>query len=100
MNKEVNKEVEYFLKKKSVDEIDVQNLKNQAGDVINNPTRAQIDNVVITSRFANYGRNVHTVEGMVDVVNLIVKHIKPFDSTNQFVVNRTEPNTLTNWMKE
>jgi len=47
MNKEVNKEVEYFLKKKSVDEIDVQNLKNQTGDVVDKPTKAQIDNVVI-----------------------------------------------------
>ena len=69
-------------------------------DKLNDKGDYTIDNVVITSRFANYGRNVHTVEGMVDVVNLIVKHIKPFDSTNEFVVNRTEPNTLTNWMKE
>ena len=47
INDAVENEVNYFLRKESVDEINVQNLKNEAGDVINNPTRAEIENVVV-----------------------------------------------------
>ena len=47
LTKEATDEVNQFLKVKSVDEVDVLNLKNQAGDVINNPTKAEIDSVVI-----------------------------------------------------
>ena len=46
-NKEATDEVNQFLKTKSVDEIEQLNLKNQAGDVINNPTKAEVDSVVI-----------------------------------------------------
>ena len=45
--KEAIDEVNQFLKTKSVDEVELLNLKNQAGDVINNPTKAEVDSVVI-----------------------------------------------------
>ena len=40
-------EVDLFLKTKSVDEVDVLNLKNEAGDVLNKTTKAEVDSVVI-----------------------------------------------------
>ena len=57
-----------------------------------------LDNVVISSRFANYGRNVYPFEGMHDIVNLILEHAKPFDSTNKLVVNSKERTTLEEFM--
>ena len=50
LNKEVDDEVNYFLRKKTVDEIDVEQLKNQAGDVINNPNKEQINNVTVQDK--------------------------------------------------
>ena len=50
LNKEVDDQVDYFLRKKTVDEIDPQQLKNQTGDVINKPDKAQIDNVTVQDR--------------------------------------------------
>jgi hypothetical protein len=50
LNKSVDDEIDYFLRKKTVDEIDPQQLKNQAGDVINKPDKAQIDNVTVQDR--------------------------------------------------
>ena len=50
INDAVESEVNYFLRKESVDEINVQNLKNEAGDVINNPNRAEIENVVVKDK--------------------------------------------------
>jgi len=47
ITKEANDEVNLFLKTKSADEVELLNLKNQAGDVINNPTKQEIDSVVI-----------------------------------------------------
>ena len=57
-----------------------------------------LDNVVISSRFANYGRNVYPFEGMHDLVNLIIEHAKPFDSTNKLVVNSRERISLEEFM--
>jgi len=34
LNKSVDDEIDYFLRKKTVDEVDVEQLKNQAGDVL------------------------------------------------------------------
>ena len=45
--KETTDEVNAFLKAKSIDEVELLNLKNQAGDVINNPTKAEIENIVV-----------------------------------------------------
>jgi hypothetical protein len=50
LNKEVDDQINYFLRKKTADEIPVQDLKNQAADVINNPTKDQIDNVTIQDK--------------------------------------------------
>ena len=46
-SKDATDEVNQFLKTKSVDEVELLNLKNQAGDIINNPTKAEVDSVVI-----------------------------------------------------
>ena len=50
LNKEVDDQVDYFLRKKTVDEVDVEQLKNQAGDVINNPNKEQINNVTVQDK--------------------------------------------------
>ncbi len=50
LNKSVDDEIDYFLRKKTVDEVDVEQLKNQAGDVINNPNKEQINNVTIQDK--------------------------------------------------
>jgi hypothetical protein len=50
INKEVDDEINYFLRKKTVDEVDVEKLKNQAGDVINNPNKEQINNVTVQDK--------------------------------------------------
>jgi hypothetical protein len=50
LNKSVDDEIDYFLRKKTVDEIDVEKLKNQAGDVINNPNKEQINNVTVQDK--------------------------------------------------
>ena len=46
-NKEATDEVNQFLKIKSVDEVDVINLKNETADVLNKATKAEVDSVVI-----------------------------------------------------
>jgi hypothetical protein len=46
-NKEATDEVNQFLKTKSVDEVDVINLQNQTGDVLNKASKAEVDSVVI-----------------------------------------------------
>ena len=46
-SKESTDEVNQFLKTKSVDEVDVINLKNETGDVLNKATKAEVDSVVI-----------------------------------------------------
>ena len=46
-SKDATDEVNQFLKTKSVDEVELLNLKNKAGDIINNPTKAEVDSVVI-----------------------------------------------------
>ena len=46
-NKEATDEVNQFLKIKSVDEVDIINLKNETGDVLNKATKAEVDSVVI-----------------------------------------------------
>jgi len=46
-NKEAVDEVNQFLKTKSVDEVDVINLQNQTGDVLNKASKAEVDSVVI-----------------------------------------------------
>ena len=46
-NKEATDEVNQFLKIKSVDEVDVINLKNETGDVLNKATKAEVDSVII-----------------------------------------------------
>jgi hypothetical protein len=50
LNKSVDDEIDYFLRKKTVDEVDVEQLKNQAGDVINNPNKEQINNVTVQDK--------------------------------------------------
>ena len=50
LNKAVDDEVDYFLRKKTIDEVDVEQLKNQAGDVIDNPNKAQVDNVTVQDK--------------------------------------------------
>jgi len=50
LNKEVDDQIDYFLRKKTVDEVDVEQLKNQAGDVINNPNKEQINNVTVQDK--------------------------------------------------
>jgi len=50
LNKEVDDQIDYFLRKKTVDEIDVEQLKNQAGDVVNNPNKEQINNVTVQDK--------------------------------------------------
>ena len=50
LNKEVDDQIDYFLRKKTVDEIDPQQLKNQAADVIDKPDKRQIDNVTVQDR--------------------------------------------------
>ena len=50
LNKEVDDQVDYFLRKKTVDEVDVEQLKNQAADVINNPNKEQINNVTVQDK--------------------------------------------------
>ena len=50
LNKEVDEQIDYFLRKKTVDEVDVEQLKNQAGDVINNPNKEQINNVTVQDK--------------------------------------------------
>ena len=49
IDKEVDDQVNYFLRK-TVDEIDVEQLVNQAGDVINNPNKEQINNVTVQDK--------------------------------------------------
>ena len=46
-NKEATDEVNRFLKIKSIDEVDLLNLKNETGDVLNKATKAEVDSVVI-----------------------------------------------------
>ena len=46
-SKESTDEVNQFLKIKSVDEVDVINLKNETADVLNKATKAEVDSVVI-----------------------------------------------------
>ena len=50
LNKEVDDQVDYFLRKKTIDEVDVEQLKNQAGDVVDNPNKAQVDNVTVQDK--------------------------------------------------
>jgi len=50
IDKEVDDQIDYFLRKKTVDEVDVEQLKNQAGDVINNPNKEQINNVTVQDK--------------------------------------------------
>jgi arsenate reductase-like glutaredoxin family protein len=47
LNQEATDEVNQFLKTKSVDEVDVLNLRNETGDVLNKATKAEVDSVVI-----------------------------------------------------
>ena len=46
-NKEATDEVNQFLKIKSADEVDLLNLKNETGDVLNKASKAEVDSVVI-----------------------------------------------------
>jgi len=50
INKSVDDEVEYFLRKKTVDEIDPPPTKEQVGDVINKADKRQIDNVTVQDK--------------------------------------------------
>ena len=47
LNQEATDEVNQFLKTKSVDEVDILNLRNETGDVLNKATKAEVDSVVI-----------------------------------------------------
>jgi hypothetical protein len=46
-NDEATQEVQQFLKTKSVDEVDLLNLKNETADVLNKTSKAEVDSVVI-----------------------------------------------------
>jgi hypothetical protein len=50
INKNVDDEVEYFLRKKTVDEIDPPPTKKQVADVINDADKRQIDNVTVQDK--------------------------------------------------
>ena len=59
----------------------------------------ELGNVVISSRFANWGRNIYPFEEFKNAVNLILEHGVPFDGSEELpIVNRTKRSTLEEFM--